>query len=319
MTGRVIVVGDVMNDVIVRPEGSLVQGSDRRATIRMTGGGSGANQAVWLANAGVAVSLVGRVGAGDRDRLAAALAADGVDPVLAGDPDQPTGTLVALVSPDGERSFFTERGANDGLCRADLPSGLLEGAALLHVSGYALVAPGPRKAVLEYMRAARAAGVPVSFDPASTAFLEELGPEAVLEWTGGAAFCFPNEAEAAVLTGTMDLAEQLDRLTHAYDLVVMKRSSWGAMARNRKGDEWRAEAPAVPVLDTTGAGDAFAAAFLAAHLLGGPVAACLEVAVHAGSQAATVIGARPLPLEKSLFRSEPSGHLPLRQWGKSAN
>ena len=69
---RVLVIGDVMTDVIVVPEGPLVRGSDRRASIRSRPGGSGANQAVWLAAAGARTSFVGRVGAVFRVALQAA-------------------------------------------------------------------------------------------------------------------------------------------------------------------------------------------------------------------------------------------------------
>src|SRR5271168_341408 len=104
---RVLLIGDVMTDVIVRPEGPLAKGSDRRASISFRPGGSAANQAAWLASFGAAVDFVARVGAADVESEAAQLATIGVTPHLVGDPSHETGRLIALIDPDGERSFLT--------------------------------------------------------------------------------------------------------------------------------------------------------------------------------------------------------------------
>jgi sugar/nucleoside kinase (ribokinase family) len=287
---RILLIGDVMTDVIVRPEGPLARGSDRRAAIAVEPGGSAANQAAWLAAFGVAVDLVARVGAADVEAEAARLAEAGVTPHLVGDPERPTGRLVALIDPSGERSFFTDRGANEALTAADIPDALIAGASMIHLSGYSFFAPSPRKAVLDVMR--RAGGTPVSVDPASAEFLREVGAQQFLDWTKGAAILFPNEDEAAVLTGADDPETQCARLAALYPLVVLKRGANGVAAAAGAA-RWRVAAPAIAAVDTTGAGDAFVAAFLAARLQGAEVDAALESAVTAGAEAATRIGGRP--------------------------
>src|SRR5271166_3468990 len=93
---RVLLIGDIMTDVIVRPHGPLAKGSDRRASIAFEPGGSAANQAAWLASFGVAVDFVARVGAADVAAEAARLSQVGVTPHLLGDSERPTGKLVAL-------------------------------------------------------------------------------------------------------------------------------------------------------------------------------------------------------------------------------
>src|SRR5688500_13402660 len=86
---RVLVIGDVMIDTLVRPEGPMIAGADRRATIRVLPGGSGANQAAWLAAEGVTATFAGRVGREDCGAQAKNLADLGVNPVLAWDEDLP--------------------------------------------------------------------------------------------------------------------------------------------------------------------------------------------------------------------------------------
>ncbi len=287
---RILLIGDVMTDVIVRPEGPLARGSDRRAKIAFEPGGSAANQAAWLASFGAAVDFVARVGASDVETESARLRQAGVTPHLVGDPERPTGKLVALIDASGERSFFSDRAANEALCAADVPDALIEGAAMIHLSGYSFFAPSPRDAVLDVMR--RAAGTTVSVDPASAEFLRDLGPQNFVEWTRGAAILFPNEDEAAVLTGTDDPEAQCSGLAAQYPLVVVKRGAAGCLAA-KGARRWRVAAPTVQAIDCTGAGDAFTAAFLAARLEGADVQGALDRAVAAGSGAVTQVGGRP--------------------------
>jgi sugar/nucleoside kinase (ribokinase family) len=287
---RILIIGDVMTDVVVRPEGPLARGSDRRANIRFEPGGSAANQAAWLAHFGAEVDFVARVGVADVEAESVRLRRAGVTPHLAADPDRPTGRLVALIDPSGERSFFTDRGANENLCAGDLAEAVAAGAAHIHLSGYSFFAPSPRAAVIEVM--AHAGATPVSIDPGSSEFLREVGPRAFLDWTCGAALLMPNADEAEVLTGSVDPDIQCARLSARYPLVVIKRGAAGCVAAEG-ARRWRIDAPAVEAVDATGAGDAFAAAFLAARLAGAGIEESLRSAVAAGAKATTRIGGRP--------------------------
>jgi sugar/nucleoside kinase (ribokinase family) len=213
--------------------------------------------------------------------------------VLAADPDAATGMLVTLIAPDGERSFLTDRGANRNLCRTDLDDHLLDRATLLHISGYAPFAPGPRAAILDFAAKAKPLGVSVTVDPASTGFLRETGVDNFLAWTKGMHMCFPNAEEAALLTGRDDPDAQFETLTQYYDVVVIKRGGRGAEAADNQGGRWSARAKPVAVVDTIGAGDAFYAGFIAGYLRGRPIQACLEDGVAAGTQSTTITGGRP--------------------------
>jgi len=287
---RACVVGDVMTDIVVRLDEPFARGSDTAARILERPGGSAATFAVWLARFGVEVDFVARVAADDVERIAAEFRAEAVRPWLVGDPDLPTGRLIALVEPSGERSFLTDRGANDALTHADVPPLALAGADWLHLTGYTFQNPGPRAVARDLMR--RSGEIPVSVDPGSAAPLRAMGAENFLEWTAGAAVLFPNSEEAAALTGADDPDEQRARLAPRFPLVAVKRGAAGAEAFSGAA-RWSAAAPAARSLDTTGAGDAFAAAFVAATLAGESVEARLLRAVAAGTAATAYLGGRP--------------------------
>jgi sugar/nucleoside kinase (ribokinase family) len=286
---RALVVGDVMSDVLVRLDEPFARGSDAAARIVERPGGSAASFAVWLARAGVEVDFVGRVALSDVERLTQAFRAEGVTAWLAGDADLPTGRLVAIVEPSGERSFLTDRGANDALVYGDIPAAARERADWIHLTGYSFQSLPPRAAALALMAHAKA---PVSVDPGSAAPLRAMGAQAFLAWTQGAAVLFPNADEAAALTGDAAPALQRQRLASHYPLVVIKRGAAGAEAV-AGATRWSAPAPAVEAIDTTGAGDAFAAAFVAGRLAGQDIEACLARAVDAGAAATTRLGGRP--------------------------
>ena len=108
----------------------------------------------------------------------------------------------------------------------------------------------------------RAGDKPISIDPASAEFLREVGADKFLAWTRGAAILFPNEEEAAILAGSVDPETQCARLAARYPLVVIKRGAAGCEAAAGE-KRWRVNAPKTEAIDTTGAGDAFVAAFLA--------------------------------------------------------
>ncbi|SFV37181.1 Sugar or nucleoside kinase, ribokinase family [Devosia crocina] len=293
MNTKVLVVGDVMTDIIVRPEGPLVLGSDRRARIESKPGGSGANQAVWLGASGVAVKFAARVGAAQKREHEARFLRQGVTPVLVGDPMLASGTLVTLVDPNGERSFLTDRGANLNLSAEDLGDHLLDGVGLVVISGYSFFAPGPRAAVQSLIERARARDVALAIDPASTGFLAEVGPRNFLDWVGTADWLFANESEAQLLTGEADSERQMRQLGEQFGQVVIKRGALGASCGGAAGIAISRPAPQVRVVDSTGAGDAFAAGFIAGLMGKADLETCLERGVANGARAVQHVGGQP--------------------------
>ncbi|KOU59577.1 sugar kinase [Streptomyces sp. MMG1533] len=291
-----LVVGDVVTDVVARHRGPLAAGTDTAAAIRTVPGGAGANVACWAAHRGGAeVRLLGRVGADSAAWHERELVACGVRPRLIVDPEAPTGTVICLVDTGAaaERTFLTDSGAALRLAPEDWSDALLDGVARLHLSGYLMFSEPSRALVAVALEAARARGVPVSMDPASTGFLVELGVDRFLALVEGVDVLLPSRDEACLLTGLPDAADAAAKLSRHVPLVVAKQGAEGALVA-RSGTVV-AHVPAIPATprDTTGAGDAFTGAFLAALLIGaGPEAAAAE-GCRAGSAAVERVGGRP--------------------------
>ena len=290
----VVVVGDVMVDVLAAMSGPLARGSDTPSAVTTAGGGSAANVAVWLAAQGVPTSYVGRVGDDALGRESVAALTDcGVTAWVSTEPDLTTGTCIVLVEPGGERSMLPDAGANATLTAADLPQRAFRPGGHLHLSGYTLLNPGSRDAGLAALSMAAAADMTVSVDPSSAAPLAELGAARFLSMTRGVDLLLANRDEAAVLAGTSDPHLAAQQLGDTYREVVVKLGADGAM--------WQqgfigASAPAergVEVVDTTGAGDAFAAGFLASWLLHPEPETALAAGCRLAARAVSRVGARP--------------------------
>ncbi|MEU9142925.1 PfkB family carbohydrate kinase [Streptomyces sp. NPDC048349] len=295
--GALLVIGDVVTDVVaVHPE-PLVPATDTAARIRTLPGGAGANAACWAARTGAAeVRLLARVGTESARWHERALLDAGVLPRLVVDRQEPTGTVVALVGKDAERTFLTDSGAALRLCPADWSPSLLDGVAHLHLSGYLFFADSSRELALVALRAARARGVPVSVDPASAGFLAGLGPQRFLDAVEGACVLLPNEDEARLLAGLPEpggVAGAAARLSRRIPLVVVTRGAAGALVAERGRITAEVTAEPVEAVDSTGAGDAFTGGFLAARLAGADPAGAARAGCRAAALAVTRLGGRP--------------------------
>jgi sugar/nucleoside kinase (ribokinase family) len=286
---RIVVLGDVMVDVVARLGGPIAPASDTPARITFGGGGSAANKAAWLAATGVVPALVARVGADERGRAAEAeLRAAGVDTRLALDAERPTGTCIVLVAPDGERTMIPDAGAGDALAPDDLPGELFVSEGHLHVAGYVLLRPGSRAAARSAIERAGEASMSISVDPASWAM---LAPD-FLDLAEGASLLLPNAAEAAALTGGRDPEEAARLLARRFAEVVVTLGEEGALWTDGSVVRRAAAVPA-EVVDSTGAGDAFAAGLLTARAAGAEPAEALAAGCRLAAEAVATPGARP--------------------------
>lgn len=286
-SGRILLVGDVINDVVVRPLREGTPDSDTHADIRSCPGGSAANQAAWL---GPRARFAGRAGAADHGAHVRALRQHGVDVRLAADDRSPTGSIVVFVRPDGRRDMYTDRGANLCLTAGDLPDDLLDSVELLHVSGYALFDDGVRHAVEDLLERATRRGIGLSVDPASVGFLREFGAERFLDWARPAGLIFPNLDEGRFLTGLSTPDDVADALAERFAVVALTLGPDGALVR-AEGERVRKAAKRVTVVDTTGAGDAFCAGFL--REWPGDLTLATASGLELAARAVQRLGARP--------------------------
>jgi sugar/nucleoside kinase (ribokinase family) len=294
----VVCLGELMLDVVALLTGPLAVGSDTPARISTAGGGSAANVAAWLGALGTPVAFVGRVGDDPAGRACrAALAAGGVQVRVAVDPRRPTGTCIVLVGADGERSMLPDPGASLALSPVDVPAGLLVAGAHLHVSGYSLLRAGSRAAAQHALRLADANGMTTSVDPSSVGLLAAYGPAAFLAAVRGVDLLLPNAAEAALLSGEADAERAARRLAELAGVreVVLTLGADGALAVSGDDPVVRVPAAAAPVLDTTGAGDAFTAGLLDARRRGLDLPAALAAGAATAARAVRHLGARPAP------------------------
>jgi sugar/nucleoside kinase (ribokinase family) len=293
---RVVVVGDLMTDAVARAAYPLAKGSDTPAAVTMHGGGSGANVASWLAVEGIEVAFVGRRGSDiagrNRDME---LMGYGVDARLVMDAERPTGTCVVLVTHKGDRTMLSDPGANGALLPEDIPQDLFSPGAHMHLSGYALLNEGSRKAAMHALTQARKAQMSISVDGGSSSPLKRMGAEPFLEWTQGARLLIINSDQAEVLTGR-DAPDQAAKvLTAWYPQVVIKMGADGALwyTNGRPEPITVAAEPVEKVVDGTGGGDAFTAGFLPSWLDGKPPGEALAAGCALAAKAMAHIGARP--------------------------
>ncbi|MER8230392.1 PfkB family carbohydrate kinase [Streptomyces sp. NPDC094049] len=302
--GALLVVGDVVTDVVALHRTPLAPATDTAAEIRTLPGGAGANAACWAARSGGGeVRLLARVGA-DPDSTGwheRALRRAGVRPLLVPDPGAATATVIALVDASAERTFLTDSGAALRLSPDDWSARLLDGVARLHLSGYLYFSAPSRATALRALRDAVAAGVPVSVDPASAGFLAESGAERFLTAAAGAEVLLPNADEARLLTGRAAPERAAEELSRRFPWVVVTLGATGALVARDGVVTAHVAAPGVRPVDSTGAGDAFTGAFLAARLAGADPVGAAEAGCRAGAEAVTVVGGRPPE------REEPGG------------
>ncbi|MFC5676418.1 carbohydrate kinase family protein [Aeromicrobium endophyticum] len=272
----ILVVGDLVDDIGVRPLGAVNAASDTVSEIRMTAGGSAANVAAWLGHLGADVRFVGRCGADAVERHESALVAYGVDARLTGDPDLPTATIVLTLDAEADRTMYVDRAANATMTSEHVPDDAWDDVTWLHLTGYSFFDDAVRPLALELVAEARRRGAGVSIDPSSLGFVEAAGRDTVVGWLADADLVFPNEDEQGFL-----------RL--AGDGVVLTRGADGASFAGRTVAALEAH-----VVDTVGAGDAFAAGFLSRWVPGRDAEASLRAGAEAAAGCVSVRGARPV-------------------------
>ena len=288
---RIVVFGDVIDDVIATPRGAIRSDTDTPATIERRGGGSAANTATWLAVLGHSVDFVGRVGVLDLERHTSVLREAGVRAMLAGDHVLPTGTIVILVDGD-TRSMLTERGANAALDPDSVSDAILDGAAALHFTGYSLFGRSETVGFTRLIKRAKSRGLHVSVDAGSAGFMADYGASRFLAAIAGADLLFPSLDEGRALTNLVDPQAIAQKLAQSFPVVALTLGSAGVIVATR-GDSITVDVVPMTTVDPTGAGDAFCAGFLGEWINSGNARASAEAGAALAARAVGVIGGRP--------------------------
>lgn len=268
-SARIVVLGDLVLDIVARGDGPLEPASDASGTVRFRAGGSAANTARTFVRLGGRATFIGAVGQDHwARRLTAAMRAEGVV-VHAVAVSHPTARLVALIRPDGERSFLVERGAADALDAADLDQAWFRACDLLHLPGYSLFTHPLAGAAMRGAAIAQGRGALLSVDLSSRAPLLAMGRRRAWQILTELrpTIVFGNGGEVAALTGE----RQEERLLRVAPIVVVKEGVAGCRVLARAGDSAEVlrltvATPRIAARDTTGAGDAFDAGFLLSML-----------------------------------------------------
>ncbi len=263
---------------------------------RELSGGSAANTLAGLSTLGLQCAFIGQV---SDDQLGEVfrhdMRATGIDfdtAVREGEPA--TGRVLIFVTPDGERTMNTFLGAGQFLPASALNEELIASGAILYLEGYLWDPEEPRRAMRRAIEVARAAGRKIAFTASESFVIERHGDDfRDLINKGMIDILFVNETELATLTGEGDFEAGIAAVAGKVPVLVATRGEHGAIAI---ADGERAEVSADPVdkvIDTTGAGDQFAAGFLSGYARGAPLAECLQRGAIAAAEVIAHYGPRP--------------------------
>ena len=281
---------------LLEPEQALTL-YDAMGTAREMSGGSAANSMAGAAAMGANVAFVGQIA---NDQLGTIFTHDmralGVrfdTPALEAGP--PTGRCLILVTPDGERTMNTCPGAAHCLPPEAVKEEAIRAASILYLEGYLFGPELPRKTMFKAIDIAHAAERTVAFTLSESVCLPgRKEPLQQLIAGGGIDLIFANESEALQLAGAVDLDSAIERLSAQVGTLVFTRGPAGALAFE---NGIRTEVPAISVaqvIDTTGAGDLFAAGFLAARCKGHGIERQLMTGGIAAAEIISHFGERPV-------------------------
>jgi sugar/nucleoside kinase (ribokinase family) len=259
-------------------------------------GGSAANTLAGMAALGCSCAFIGQV---RDDQLGDIFAHDiralGISfetPVATDGP--PTARCLIMVTPDAQRTMNTFLGASQYLPPAALDLDMIRSARILYLEGYLWDPEQPRAAMRSAIAAAREAGREVAFTLSDAFVIARHGDDfrALIE-EGQIDILFSNESEITALAGTNDVEKAIATFAPRLRTLVVTRSEKGAIAIRDGERHTVTAAPVKKVLDTTGAGDLFAAGFLTGYVRGKAPTQCLEMGALCAAEVISHYGARP--------------------------
>ncbi|MDQ2860042.1 MAG: adenosine kinase [Pseudomonadota bacterium] len=260
-----------------------------------TSGGSGANTIAGVASLGGRAAFIGKVADDQLGEVFAhdmrAIGAHFDTPPLVG--GAATARCLINVTPDGERTMCTYLGACIELGSSDVPVALVEGAKILYLEGYLFDPPEARRAFAKAAGLARGAGRKIALT-LSDAFVVDRHREALLGFIDGQVdILFANEAEILGLFQTADFEAAARAIAAKVEIAAITRSAKGSVVLAGAKRHFVDVFPVEAVVDTTGAGDQYAAGFLTAFAAGKPLDACGRLGALAAAEIISHYGPRP--------------------------
>ena len=284
---KILVVGDVIDDILVVPNGEIRLDTDTNSQIQQQPGGSAANFACWIASLGIETHFVGRVGKDDLERHSDILRKYKVIPHLQVDQELQTGRIVVLVQGQ-QRSFLTDRGANKNLDISAIPAELFGDA--LFISGYTVFDQSV-EAMQALIHRAKAYGI-VACDPGSAGYIADHSVHTFLAAIAGTDLLLPSLEEGRILSAESRPEIVSALLGEWFPQVALTLGADGVQLQSGAGNE---HIPSIPaeVVDVTGAGDAFAASLISEMLKNKSLSLAAQTAVKFAAKAVTKLGGRP--------------------------
>ena len=288
---KILSLGDLLLDLLVRYDAALGEVDVGAGAVQLHPGGSAANFAVQAARLGADVRFVSRVGRDmPGEMLVRSLESDGVTPSVRVMDDEATGRVLVMVDHAGNRRMWSYPGASARISPSDFNPEWFDGLDAFHLTGYSFLREGPREAAHEALRRARTQGSPLcTLDPNPPHLIADYGPARFHDLLVQLQFdiIFPNLEEGRLLSGERETEAIVTSLLEISPIVVLKLGAAGCIVA--VGDS-RIEVEGAQLdaaVDATGAGDAFAAAFVVEYLAHKDVR---TAAATANSFAAQVVG-----------------------------
>lgn len=276
---RIVVLGDLNLDIHAQLSETLTPGDEVRNVITVQPGGSAGTFARTAARLGASVTFIGAVGKDlVGDLLEASLVRAGVTPNLRRTASA-SGVVLAMQQ-ENERSMVCSRGANDGLTPEWVSETFRQGADHLHVSGYSLLSDAQRGAAKRAFSLANSFSMTISVDPPPASLIRVFDVDRFLALLPAGLWLFPNRSEGRLLSGELDVDEAVDVLSNRFPVGALTLGAEGAIAWSGASRHVQESESLAPV-DTTGAGDVYAACFVSQFLQSGDIERANEGACKA--------------------------------------
>jgi len=251
-------------------------------------GGSACNTVVGVGKLGGAARFIGKCGSGAMgDFFRNDLRRQNVEPALLHS-DSPTGRVLAIITPDAQRSMFTFLGASAEIRPQDITKAFFKNAAIVHVEGYLLFNP---ELILKVLKTAKSAGAKISLDLASFNVVQESHGQLQQIVKSFVDILLANEDEALAYTGEKDEIRAIRAMAADSEIAVLKVGERGSFIAYRNQIIPIEPKTGAPVIDSTGAGDLWAAGFLYGLVNGYALEQCGELGSACGYEVCRVIGA----------------------------